>query len=81
MHQCHYQARDSEGKFAPMGRTVRVSVRLTPSEYSKLKRCADRRGWSMTQFIAQSAIHNARNDKREDEEKIVREMFGSQLMQ
>lgn len=59
-----------------MGRSVRVSVRLTPSEYAKLKGCADRRGWSMTQFIAQSAIHNARNDRAEDEEKLVREMFG-----
>lgn len=62
LHHSNYQPRDSHGRFEKEQRNRRVTFRLTDDEYNALFRCAERRDWSMTKFVAFCAVYNDCHD-------------------
>lgn len=51
MNSRYMQMRDYQGRFMPMGRTKRLSIRLTPREQQLIRVCAYRSKESISNYI------------------------------
>lgn len=55
------QIRDCNGRFMPMGRSKRLSIRLTPREQQLIRVLAYRNKASISNYVLDLVRHDARN--------------------